>query len=100
VTFKGSGIFDKTSFKGDAWFDGATFQSHAWFGGATFQGDTEGVARAWVLRLDDPRLWRAWPGEYTVRRDPSDPTRGLLVPAERLEKEPAPAVPPSDLTGR
>jgi uncharacterized protein YjbI with pentapeptide repeats len=116
--FGGEAWFGAATFKGVAWFDGATFQGRAWFGQATFQGDTRfaqatfqgdaqfgeatftgdtglGVAGAEVLHVDDPDLnnGRVWPNGCTVRPDPADPTRGTLVPTERVEA-PESAVPP------
>ena len=48
---------------------------------------------AHVLYFDDPDRDRVWPDGWTVRSDPTDPSRGTLVSAKHAE-EPEPAVPP------
>jgi hypothetical protein len=73
--------FVAATFQGDARFDGSTFQDLAGFGGATFQGDA-GFGGAHVLHFDNPDRSRRWPDGWTARPDPTDPSRGTLVPAE------------------
>ncbi len=77
--------FQEATFHGDAEFDEATF--HAVFS----------FNRVHVLRLDDVLLnmYRVWPGPFTVRPDPADPTRGTLALRYPQVEEPEPAPPPS-----
>jgi hypothetical protein len=119
ATFQGTAAFHDATFKGTAWFAEATFQDAVAFTRATFQGtaafnDAIFLDAAWfdkatfqgtarfggvrVANLDDPDKERVWPDGWTVRPDPTDLSRGTLVPVE-LTEEPEPAVPPSDETG-
>jgi uncharacterized protein YjbI with pentapeptide repeats len=119
LTFPRAAEFSKVIFQRDASFAGATFQGGAWFGKATFQRDAsfgkatfqrdarfdgvtfQGAARfdgAHVLHFETPDKARVWPDGWIVRSDPTDPSRGMLWPAEDAE-EPEPAFPPSDPTG-
>jgi uncharacterized protein YjbI with pentapeptide repeats len=93
VTFQGHAEFSGATFQGVATFSGATFESSALFGKATFQG-TATFDQAHVLHLDDPEAnkYRAWLDRWTVRPDPTDPSRGTLVHAEHA-MEPEPATP-------
>jgi uncharacterized protein YjbI with pentapeptide repeats len=93
ATFRATG-FDEATFQGDAWFGDATFRDDAWFGKATFQRRAM-FRGAHVLHLDNPNVRRVWPDGWTVRPDPTDPSRGTLVRSE-YAKEPKPAAPPSD----
>jgi hypothetical protein len=94
ATFGGEAWFDRATFTGagrlgaafnhDTRFELASFDVKPDFRLATFSGSTEfGGAR--VLNLvhdpnvvgDDPRL--LWPGGWTLRPDPKNPTEGTLV---------------------
>jgi uncharacterized protein YjbI with pentapeptide repeats len=92
--FQSAVLFHGANFQGYTWFDEAAFQDIVGFGRATFQGAAS-FRRAQVLQLNDFDRRRVWPDGWTVRPDPADPSRGMLVPAEHA-KEPEPAVPPSD----
>jgi hypothetical protein len=91
ATFQGVAVFFDATFQSYAWFGQATFQGHAWFGGATFQGHAEfggatfqssaWFSEAHVLGLDGLDTDRVWPDGWTVRLDPTDPSRGTLVRA-------------------
>jgi uncharacterized protein YjbI with pentapeptide repeats len=96
ATFQVGAMFGGATFQGGAGFGGATFQGGAGFGGATFQGAVAFNA-AHALHFDDPNMRRVWPDGWAVRPDPTDPSRGTLVPAGQA-KEPEPALPPSDHT--
>jgi hypothetical protein len=88
-----------STFRGDNGFRRAIFQFETRFDKATFKGNIR-FDRARVLHFDDdPGRDRAWPDGWTVRSDPTDPSRGALVPAEDA-KEPEPAVPSSDPTDK
>jgi hypothetical protein len=107
--FEGDAVFHRAKFQGvglvrrddeflglGPGFKGAIFQGAAWFAEAIFTSSkgVEGVAGAIVLHLDDPNLnkRRVWPDGCTVHPDPTDPSRGTVVRAERAE-EPGQPVP-------
>jgi uncharacterized protein YjbI with pentapeptide repeats len=109
ATFQDYAWFTKATFQRTTGFNEATFQDHAGFISATFQGYTEftkatfqGTARfdsatfKGTARFDEAMVegqaYRVWPDGWTVRPDPTDPSRSTLVPAERA-REPEPAVP-------
>jgi hypothetical protein len=96
ATFQDLAGFARATFQRDARFDGATFQGDAGFDEATFQRVAV-FGGAHVLHFDNPDRHRRWPDGWTVRPDPTDPSRGTLVRAEHA-KEPEPAAPPSDHT--
>jgi hypothetical protein len=110
ATFAGGTMFDRATFAdtagftsatfGRVGFPGVTFTREAWFDGVTF---TDEVVlrlsvddRAEVLHLDDPDLsgQRSWPPGWTIRPDPTDPSRGTLH--ELTDEHPEQRVAPSD----
>jgi hypothetical protein len=105
ATFQGTAGFLEATFQGDTWLENATFQGHAGFQKASFQDtawanraiflDTAGFFEATfggdarfggahVLHLNNVGRSRLWPDGWTVRRNPIDPSRGTLIPAEDL----------------
>jgi Pentapeptide repeats (9 copies) len=116
VTFHHSAIFDRVAFHGEADFHEAAFSGFVTFYGVTFRGgvtfdhavvdvhqlttlDTAGVTGSRVAHVGDlifNHFWE-WPDGWTVRPDPTDPSRGTLVPAEDAN-QPEPTVPPPDPT--
>jgi Pentapeptide repeats (9 copies) len=87
----GGAWFQLATFTGDAVFDEATFTAQVWFQRAALTGDAQ-YREAKVLHLDDRLLkeQRSWLPGWTVRPDPTDPTRGTLV------RDVADAPPPHD----
>jgi uncharacterized protein YjbI with pentapeptide repeats len=96
ATFQRHILFNEATFQAAAVFEEATFQGVAVFEEATFQGHTL-FNEARVLHFNNLDRPRVWPDGWTVRPDPTDPSRGTLVRAAPAN-EPEPAVPPSNPT--